>query len=310
MACKFEKKLQMKVLITGATGLIGKELTSLLLQNGIQINYLTTSKDKIRKESRYKGFFWDPDKGIIDENCIDEVDTIIHLAGENISKRWTESYKQKILESRIVPTNILYSLIKNTPNSVKHFMSASAIGIYPDSLTKVYSEEEKEVDDSFLGKVVEKWEEAADKFKNLDISVSKIRTGLVLSGKGGILKEIARPIKMGVGTAFGSGKQMQSWIHIYDLVHIYYMVLEKKVEGIFNAVAPYPVTNNELVKNIARVLGKPIVLPNIPKFVMQLILGEMHILLYSSQNVSAKKIINEGYQFRYLSLEKALKDSL
>jgi uncharacterized protein (TIGR01777 family) len=300
----------MKVLITGATGLVGNELVSLLLKNGIHINYLTTSQDKIQNEANYKGFFWNPQAGIVDEDCIADVDAIIHLAGASISKRWTNSYKEEILESRVLSTNILQSLLKNKPHKVKHFISASAIGIYPDSLDTVYSEDNTGVDNSFLGKVVEKWEETVDQIKRLNITVSKIRTGLALSSKGGVLKEIATPVKLGLGAAFGSGRQMQSWIHLEDLANIYYFVLKNGLEGVYNAVAPFPVTNTNLISTTAKVMQKPFFMPNVPKFAMQLALGEMHMLLFASQNVSARKIIGEGYQFKYLSLEKALQTEL
>jgi uncharacterized protein (TIGR01777 family) len=300
----------MKVLITGATGLVGNELVSLLLKNGIHINYLTTSQDKIQNEANYKGFFWNPQAGIVDEDCISDVDAIIHLAGASISKRWTNSYKEEILESRVLSTNILQSLLKNKPHKVKHFISASAIGIYPDSLDTVYSEDNTGVDNSFLGKVVEKWEETVDQIKRLNITVSKIRTGLALSSKGGVLKEIATPVKLGLGAAFGSGRQMQSWIHLEDLANIYYFVLKNGLEGVYNAVAPFPVTNTNLISTTAKVMQKPFFMPNVPKFAMQLALGEMHMLLFASQNVSARKIIGEGYQFKYLSLEKALHTEL
>lgn len=300
----------MKVLITGATGLVGNELVSLLLKNGIDINYLTTSERKLQSEEKYNGFLWNPETGNIDAQCIDGVEAIIHLAGASVSKRWTDSYKQQILESRTTSTNILYNLLKNNPNKVQHFISASAIGIYPDSRNAVYNEDFEGVDDSFLGYVVEKWEEAVDKIAGLNIKVTKVRTGLVLSGKGGMLKELAGPAKFGAAAAFGDGGQSQSWIHIDDLVHIYWFLLTEELSGTYNAVAPYPVTQSALVSTLANVLGKPCFLPNIPRFIMKAILGEMHMLLFTSQNVSAKKIIAEGYQFRYLSLEKALQAEL
>jgi len=300
----------MKVLITGATGLVGTELVSLLLKNGIHIHYLTTSKNKVQDEANYKGFFWNPEKGDIDTNCLEDVDVIIHLAGATISKRWTATYKQEILESRVLSTSVLYGLLKNTNHNVHQFISASATGIYPDSLDKVYSEEETQFDNSFLSQVVQKWEQSVNKISQLGIKVAKVRTGLVLSGKGGVLKEMARPTKYGLGAAFGSGKQMQSWIHLSDLAGIYYYILNEELEGVYNAVAPFPVTNEELIKQIAKAMDKPLFLPNIPKFAMKLVLGEMHTLLFDSQNVSAKKIISEGYQFKYLSLEKALKEEL
>lgn len=300
----------MRVLITGATGLVGNELVSLLLNRGIQINYLTTSKSKIRKEDSYTGFYWNPEKGVIDEDCINGVDVIIHLAGAPIAKRWTESYKKEILSSRTATTNMLYDLLKSKENNVHQFISASAIGIYPDSMDEVYSEDNTGVDDSFVGKVVEKWEEVVDKIKELKIRVAKIRIGLVLSAKGGMLAELAKPVSYGVGSAFGSGKQIQSWIHIEDLVEIFFYVLNNEMEGVFNAVAPYPVSQNDLVKCVAKVLKKPYFMPNVPKFVMKMMLGDMSMLMFTSQNVSAKKIIATGYQFKFLSLEKAIANEL
>lgn len=300
----------MKVLVTGATGLVGTELVSLLLKNGISINYLTTFKEKLQDKPNYKGFYWRPESGEIDEQCLEEVDAIIHLAGASISKRWTDSYKKEIIDSRVLSTTTLYALLKNKTNNVHHFISASAIGIYPSSLDKVYSEDETQFDISFLSTVVQQWEAAADAIGQLGIKVSKVRTGLVLSAKGGALKELAGPIKYGFGTAFGGGEQMQSWIHLDDLAGIYAYVFNNELEGIYNAVAPHPVTNKTLVKQAAKAMDKPYFMPNIPKFVMEMILGEMHTLLFDSQNVSAKKIISEGYQFKYLSLEKALKAEL
>lgn len=300
----------MKVLITGATGLVGTELVSALHNNGAQIHYLTTSEKNIRNDQGYKGFLWNPYSGSIDPDCIDGVEAIIHLAGAPVAKRWTDAYKKEIIDSRIATTDMLYTLLRNHPNTVHHFISASAIGIYPDSLTKVYSEDETQFDDSFLSSVVQQWENAADRIKDLGVRVAKIRIGLVLSGKGGMLKEVSGPVKFGVGSAFGSGKQMQSWIHIDDLVGIFAYVLSNELEGAYNAVAPFPVTNDELIKQVAKAMDKPYFTPNIPRFAMKLLLGEMHTILFDSQNVSAKKIIAAGYQFKFLSLEKALKEEL
>ncbi|WP_286924924.1 TIGR01777 family oxidoreductase [Flavobacterium sp. UBA4197] len=300
----------MKVLITGATGLVGKELVSLLLQNGVAIHYLTTSKKKIEGEALYQGFFWNPEQGLIDENCLLGVDVIIHLAGASISKRWTSSYKEEIIESRILSANVLYKALKNNPNQVKQIISASAVGIYPDSLTAVYGEEEKAVSDTFLGNVVLKWEEAAEQFKRLDIAVCKLRFGLVLSGQGGALPSMVRPVKMGIGSGFGSGKQYFSWIHIHDLADMIYFAVQNNWSGVYNAVAPNPVTNNELMKAIAKALQNDIVLPNTPRLLMKLLLGEMHLLLFESQKVSAQKVLDNGFQFKYKNLDKALDNLL
>lgn len=300
----------MKILITGATGMIGNELVSLLLQNGISINYLTTSKKKITDEPRYQGFYWNPQEGKIDENCLLDVDVIIHLAGASISKRWTRAYKQEIIESRILSSNLLYKVLKNNPHQVRQLISASAIGIYKDDLTTVYTEDATAVDDSFLGTVVVKWEQSVDKFRLLNIQVCKIRTGLVLSKEAGVLAEMLKPIQLGLGAPFGSGKQYQSWIHIYDLVHLYYYAVKNGWEGVYNAVAPKPVTNEELTVKIANQVQKPLFMPNIPQFLMKLMLGEMHMLLFTSQNVSASKAIEAGYDFKFKTIDAALKDLL
>jgi len=300
----------MKILITGATGLIGTELVALLLQNGVTVHYLTTSKKKIETQPNYHGFYWNPNQGIIDENALMGVGSIIHLAGATISKRWTAKYKQEIIESRILSSNVLFKALKAHPNEVKQIVSASATGIYPTNFTKLYTEDETDVDESFLGKVVMKWEESVNKFKLLNIKVAKIRIGLVLSDKGGALPEMLKPIKMGIGSPFGSGKQVQSWIHIHDLVEMYFYAVQNELDGVFNAVAPNPVTNKKLTQEIASVVNKPLFMPNIPKFLMALILGEMHTILFASQNVSSEKIESEGFVFKYKHLDKALKNIL
>lgn len=300
----------MRILITGATGLIGSELTLLLLQNGISVHYLTTSKKKIDNQPNYKGFFWNPKLGIIDENCLMGVDAIIHLAGASISKRWTKAYKQEIIESRIFSSNLLFKVLKEYPNQVKQIISASGTAIYPNSSTTVYTEESKVSADNFLSNVVLKWEESVDKFQSLNIKVCKLRTGVVFSDKGGALLEMIKPVKLGLGSSFGDGKQVQSWIHLHDLVAMYLFAVENSLEGVFNAVAPHPITNSALTKNIATILEKPLFMPNIPKFVMKLILGDMHELLFDNKKISAQKIISSGFVFQYLTAEKALKDIL
>ena len=298
----------MKVLITGATGLIGNELVSLLLQNGVSIHYLTTSKKKIENELNYKGFYWNPEQGIIDENCLMGVDAIIHLAGATISKRWTNSYKQEIIESRLLSSAVLFKALKNHPNQVKQIVSASGTAIYPNNDKVIYDENSKEIDNSFLGNVVYKWEESADKFKSLGLKVCKLRTGIVLSNKGGALIEMAKPIKMGIGSPFGTGKQIQSWIHIHDIAALYFFAISNDLEGVYNAVAPNPVSNEKLTMTIATVLKEPLFMPNIPKFMMKLLLGEMHELLFENRNLSAQKIIEKGFVFKYNTIEKAIEN--
>jgi hypothetical protein len=298
----------MKVLITGATGLIGKELSSLLLQNGVSIHYLTTSKRKIENEPNYKGFFWNPSQGIIDENCLMGVDAIIHLAGASISQRWTNSYKQEIVESRIDSSNLLYKALKSNPNQVRQIVSASGTAIYPNSFKAFYNENSPEISDTFLGNVVLKWEEGVDKFKLLDVKVCKLRTGIVLSNSGGALPKMVQPIKFGFGAAFGNGKQVQSWIHIHDLAALYFFAIENDLDGVYNAVSPTPISNEFLTKTIARVLKKPVFLPNIPQFIMKLVLGEMHVLLFENKNISSQKAIDQGFQFKFKSIDRAIEN--
>lgn len=298
----------MKILITGATGLIGSELVKLLLSKNHSVHYLTTSNAKIKEEPNYKGFYWNPQEGKIDERCIDGVDAIIHLAGANIAQRWTNKYKQEIIESRTLSSELLFNLIKKSPNQVKQIVSASGTAIYPESISQVYDETTTESEDSFLSNVVKKWEESVDTFQVLGIKVCKLRTGIVLSNKGGALPEMVKPINLGFGAAMGTGKQIQSWIHITDLVAMYYFAIEKQLEGIFNAVSSHPVSNQELTKVIAKTLKKPLWLPNIPEFVMNLILGEMSYLLFSSKNLSSIKITNSGFQFQFPKIDKAIND--
>ncbi len=298
----------MKILITGATGLVGKELVKFLLAHDHKVHYLTTSKSKIESKPNLQGFYWNPELGKIDENCLYKVDTIIHLAGASISKRWTSAYKQEIIESRTLSSELLYNLIRKTPNQVKQFVSASGTAIYPESFTKVHDESTKESEDSFLSNVVKKWEESADRFQVLGIKVCKIRTGIVLSDLGGALPEMVKPIKMGFGAAFGNGKQMQSWIHLNDLVALYYFAIENQLEGLYNAVSPHPVSNKQLTVAIAKTLNKKLLLPNIPQFMMKLILGEMSYLLFSSKNLSSNKIQLLGFHFKFPIIEEALND--
>lgn len=300
----------MIVLITGATGLIGQEIVRQFHEKGHIVHYLTTSKSKLQTQENYKGFYWNVAEGHIDHSCLEGVEVIIHLVGASISKRWTSSYKKEILDSRVDSANLIAKTIKVHNFSVRHVISASAIGIYPSSLTNYYSETELKISDSFLGEVVDKWEKAVEVFQTEKCIVSKIRIGLVLSDSGGALPEIMKPVKFGLGACFGSGEQWQSWIHITDLARIFMFVMTEELEGIFNGVAPNPVSNKELTKSVASVLQKPLILPGIPKAVMSIALGEMHIILYESQRVSSAKIESEGFQFRYPNLAPALQSLL
>jgi len=300
----------MTVLITGATGLIGQEIVKQCHAEGINVHYLTTSKTKLSTASNYKGFYWNPKNKNIDHTCFEGVTAIINLVGASISKRWTDDYKKEILESRTKTAQLLQDTIKTHNYKIDHVVSASAIGIYPSSITNYDEETSTAVSDTFLGDVVKQWETAVDGFKPLGCKVAKIRIGLVLAAKGGALPEITKPMKFGAGAAFGSGKQWQSWIHVHDLAALFVFAIQNKLEGVYNGVAPNAVSNQELTKVAASVLHKPLLLPNIPKFAMKLIMGEMHILLFESQRVSSQKIEAKGFDFKYANLRPALEDLL
>ncbi|WP_299395608.1 TIGR01777 family oxidoreductase [uncultured Gelidibacter sp.] len=301
----------MTILITGATGLIGKEIVKRCHEQGISVHYLTTSKEKIESQDNYKGFYWNPKEGVIDSKCFEDVDAIINLAGASIAKRWTNSYKKVILQSRIETLQCLKKALSELDNHyVRHILSASAIGFYPHSFTKYYEESCGKVSPSFLGKVVSTWENAVDEFSELGLMVSKVRIGLVLDDKEGALPQIVKPTALGFGAPFGSGDQWQSWIHVNDLSKIFVHVIQEELEGVYNGVAPNPITNTELTKGVAKALHKPLFLPNIPKFAMKLVLGDMHILLYESQRVSSKKIEETGFDFTYSNIQPALENLL
>lgn len=300
----------MTILVTGATGLIGQELVGLLLQNGHTVHYLSTSRTKLVSNSSYKGYYWNPKTAEIDVAAFTDVDVIVHLAGANVAQRWTTDYKEEIIQSRVLSTQLLFKTLQQITHKVTQIVAASAIGIYPNSLSSIYHETDLDIDDSFLGNVVKRWESEVSQFEKLEMVVTKIRIGIVLAKDGGALKEMAKPIRMGLGAAFGSGQHYQSWIHIHDLAAIFYFVIQNKLAGVYNGVSPYPVTNEDLTKAIARTIEKPLFLPNIPQFVMKLLLGEMHEILFSSQHVSSRKLLDENFQFKYASLDKALAELL
>lgn len=298
----------MKILITGATGLIGKQLTKLLLEENHSVNYLSISKNKIESKPNFQGFYWNINSGEIDKECIKDVDVIVHLAGANIAKRWTKSYKNEIIHSRVASAELLFNLLQQNNHSVKQIISASGTAIYPESYSKMYDENSTETDSSFLANVVKEWEGSVDKFSALNIKVCKLRTGIVLDKNEGALPQMTKPIHYYVGSAIGSGKQIYSWIHSHDLVRMYYFAIQQQLSGVYNALAPISVTNAQMTKAIANTIHKPIFLPNISSFFIKMILGEMSFLVLSSKNLSADKIMNLGFEFYFNDVERALGD--
>lgn len=300
----------MKLLITGATGSIGTALVNKLQQKGYIIHYLTTSRDKLEDTEKYKGFYWNPITKEIDVECFDGVEAILHLAGATIAKRWTRNHKKEIISSRTETSSLLFSSLKLMNHQVKHIISASGTAIYPESYERIYSENDTEIANDFLSRVVRIWENSVSNFEHLGLKVTKIRTGIVYAKNGGAFPEIVKPIKLGFGAVIGNGKQVQSWIHLDDLVNLYCFVLENKLEGIYNAVAPTTITNEEQTKKIAKKINRLLLFLNIPQFILRLILGEMSFLLFTSKNISSKKIQDEGFRFKYPDFGTALHELL
>jgi len=300
----------LKLLITGATGLVGSEIVKICLANNYTVHYLTTQKTKIVTRKNYKGFYWNPLVGEIDVNCLKGINAIINLAGASVAEKWTSNHKVKIRNSRLNSVKLLHQLLSENTHNVTHFCSASALGIYPSSLTEKYGESNVELNSTFLGKVVHDWEKEVDKINELNISVSKLRIGIVFSKRGSALQQMAKPIKLGFGAAIGNGKQFQSWIHISDLAQLFLFILNKNLEGSYNAVTSNPITNLELTRVIAKQIKKPVWLPNIPNFVLKILLGEMSALALESQYLRNDKIKNKGFVFEFDTIEKALQNCL
>lgn len=300
----------MKVLITGATGVIGTQLVKALHEQEVSVNYLTTSKAKIESSPLYQGFYWNPASGEIDTTCFDQVTAIVNLAGANVGKPWTSAHKKMLIDSRLETITLLKKSLLDLDHQVEHFISASAIGIYASDERILHTEESTDLADDFLGKLVKEWEAKADEMAELGVEVSIVRTGLVLSQEGGALERIVQPIKNYVGAVLGDGKQWQSWVHLEDVADIYVHLLKHKAEGVFNAVSPNPSTNKEMTIEISKSVDRPLILPAVPKSALKLILGERATLVLSSQMVSAEKIQTTGYTFKFVQLKAALKDLL
>lgn len=294
-----------KILITGATGLVGTELKKHLLNKGYTVNTLSRKKGKDPNS-----FVWDVYKGTIDANCLNGVDAVIHLAGEPVAdKKWTDELKKQIIDSRVKSTELLLKTIKSKPDrQIKTFVSSSAVGFYGDCGDEILTEESPN-GYGFLAECCKLWEDAVDQGKKLSLRIVKLRTGIVLSTKGGALPQLAQPVKLFAGAALGTGKQWTPWLHIDDMVEMYIEAVENlKMENCYNACAPFPVTNTALTKAIAKQLHRPVWPFNVPKKVLALLLGERVEAVLMSNNTSAQKILDAGYKFKFTHLEDALKD--
>ena len=299
-----------KILITGGSGLVGSHLSEILLGKGYEVVHLSRYRNKV---SKFQTFTWDINKGHIEEGAFENVKYIIHLAGTGIAeKRWTDKRKQILTSSRVDSASLIYTWLKSGDHSVEAFISASAIGIYGfDTGGILQSEDRIQLGDDFLATLTKKWETAADQFTDLGIRVIKLRIGLVLSKKGGLLGKLVPLAKLGLSSAFGSGEQYMSWIHIDDLANMFIKAIENpEIHGVYNAVAPKPVTNKEFLKQLSEVLQKPYFLPNTPKFILSLVLGELSSAITGGNKVSSKKIEEVGFNFQFPELSEAIRDLL
>ncbi|WP_397446438.1 TIGR01777 family oxidoreductase [Polaribacter sp. R77954] len=286
-----------KILITGGTGLVGSKLTKLLIDKNHEVVILS------RNPKNSNAFKWDVSKNYIDEKAFDNVAYIIHLAGAGIAdERWSEKRKKIIIDSRVATANLLYEKVKALKINLKGFISASGSGYY-GAVTRdtIFTETDKPGDD-FLGEVCVQWENAAHQFKKLDVPVTILRTGVVLSKNGGALEKMRTPIV----SPLGSGKQYMPWIHIDDLCEMYLKAIDDDFTGIFNAVSTEHHTSKSFSKILAKSINRPYVGIPVPSFMLKLLFGDMAIILLEGSRISAKKIEKNGYSFRFKTLKKAL----
>lgn len=301
------------VLITGGTGLIGQALTKELLSKGYEVIILSRDPNKEKQTTGKVSYAaWNLAGQTIDEKAIQKADHIVHLAGANVGSRWTEKRKKEIVESRTKSGELLVKALKEIPNKIKAVISASAIGFYgPDPIIpnpKPFVETGP-ADDSFLGHTCVQWESAIDPVIESGKRLVKFRTGIVLSNDGGAYSELKKPLKFGLASILGNGKQIISWIHIKDIAGLYlYAIENEKIEGVYNAVAPQPASNKKLIEAMVREKHGVSVTAHVPEFVLKTMLGEMSIEVLKSATVSSKKIEAAWYVFMFPSIEAAVKN--
>ena len=295
--------------ISGVSGLVGSEVAESLIKSGYQVRGLSRSPGRL--PSSIQGYHWDPDNGELDESCLEDASTLIHLAGENIADgRWTEKRKREIIESRTRSCNLLADGIKNlasrgqsTPESV---ILASAIGYYGNRGDEMLSEDSPP-GEGFLSETTIEWEKAGT--FPATVREVRLRIGVVLSREGGALREMERPLKLFAGAVPGSGKQYLSWIHFKDLARmIQFSVETDSVKGIYNAVSPDPRTMDSFMKSLGKAVGRPVYLPNVPGFALKPMLGELSEMILGGARISSDKIQKAGFQFEFSDLDSALEN--
>jgi len=294
------------ILITGATGMIGKRVTTVLRNAGHYISVLSRKHADI---PGVKTYIWDVYKQQIDPACMKGVDTIIHLAGENIaSEKWTAKRKQQLIDSRVLSTRLLHKTIKETGANVRDFISASAVGYYGDCGEEILTEENAP-GFGFMAECCKQWEDEIDKGKTYGLRIVKLRIGVLLAKGEGALASLEKPVKFFVGAPLGSGKQWIPWVHVDDIVAMFCAAVENPLMiGAYNACAPFPVTNETLTKTIAEKLHRPVWPVKVPEGVLKFILGEMSDVIFISTNTSAQKLLSTDFRFKYTQLQDALSD--
>lgn len=296
-----------KVLITGASGLIGKHLCTSLIQRGYKINVLTRNQKGEHQGICY--YDWNIKNGQIDPACLDGVNAIIHLAGENIAARpWRHEQKQRIIKSRTDSIRLIYSLMKHRPHDVETLISASASGFYGDREDLILTETDQPGTD-FMAQCCISWERVVSEAEGFGLRVVRLRTGTVLSGEGGALPPLAAPHKIGLGMPLGTGHQWMSWIHINDVINMYIHCLENdNCKGAYNMNAPHPLRNKDFSEELSSFFGHKTRLPRVPEWLLRTVLGEMHTLLTNSTRMHNSRIVETGFSFQYGNLEDALKN--
>jgi|LakMenEpi03Aug12_release.lakeMendotaPanAssembly.Ray.scaffolds.fasta_scaffold76867_2 uncharacterized protein (TIGR01777 family) len=292
----------MKIVISGASGLIGTPLVTRLRGKGHEVVRLVR-RAPARGEAQ-----WDPKAGVLDPAILEGADAVIHLSGAGIGdKRWTDAYKREVLESRTLSTSLLARTIATLERKPRVFLSGSAIGIYGARDDEALTESSAH-GTGFLADVCEQWEAAAAPASDAGVRTVFLRTGIVLSPQGGALKKLLAVFKIGIGGRFGSGKQWQSWISLDDELGAIEFLLDAPVSGPVNLTAPQPVTNAEFTRVLARVVKRPAVLP-IPSFGPKLLLGAelADALLFTGQRVLPNVLTTNGYVFAHATLEDALR---
>lgn len=301
------------ILISGGTGLIGSHLSNFLIKRGYQVVILTRDKEKISDDPKITYSYWNVKEKIIDPEVVRNADHILHLAGAGVmDKKWTNDYKNIILESRTKSAELIINCLKENEHHVKTFVSASAIGWYgkdakPLARKDGFIESDPPSND-FLGKTCLLWEEASSPVTALGIRLVRLRTGIVLAAKGGAFESYKRPLKFGIAPILGNGKQVVSWIHIEDLCRMYCEAIENNdLHGSYNAVASETVTQKDLVMELAQKMRNKFFIPvYVPGFGLKLIFGQRSIEILKSATVSNKKIKATGFTFLFPSIESAI----